>query len=137
MTMTQAENQRGSSDVVVVDRIGVLRKLYALADVTFVGGSLVKAGGHNPLEPASVAKPILFGPHVDDFSLIYRNLEAAGGAIRVDDADQLAEKAGQLISNKEENGRVGRCAYEVFVQNRGAVERTLAVVDNCAGRSGP
>lgn len=139
MTLTQAEKKHGSSAVavVVIDRIGMLRKLYALADVTFVGGSLVKAGGHNPLEPASVGKPILFGPHTDDFRLIYRNLEAAGAAIRVGDADQLAEKVGQLMLNKEESGRVGRCAYGVFVQHRGAVERTLAVVENFAGRSDP
>jgi 3-deoxy-D-manno-octulosonic-acid transferase len=79
--------------VVVVDRIGLLRRLYALAEVAFVGGSLVKAGGHNPLEPAAAGKPVLFGPHTDDFRWICQALEQAGGAIRVADGRQLAEAA--------------------------------------------
>ncbi len=130
MTMDQIERQQRASKVVVVDRIGILRKLYALADVAFVGGSLVKAGGHNPLEPASVAKPILFGPYTDDFRWICQALETAGGAIRVFNAGQLAEKVNELIINREKNRRVGRLGYEVFAENRGAVERTTAVIEN-------
>ena len=132
MTMEQIERQQGQSNVVVIDRIGLLRELYALADVAFVGGSLVKAGGHNPLEPASLAKPILFGPHTDDFGWIYQTLEDAGGAMRVGDADQIAEKVSQLILNKSRNRWVGRCAYEVFSKNRGAVEKTMAVINTTA-----
>lgn len=129
-TMAQIERQPGPSAVVVVDRIGILRNLYALADVTFVGGSLVDAGGHNPLEPASVAKPICFGPHTDDFRWICQALEDAGGAFRVNDASQLALGTSHLIVNHEANRRVGRRASEVFFKNRGAVERTLAVIGN-------
>ena len=54
-------------DVIVIDTIGVLRDTYALADVAFVGGSLTKNGGHNPLEPAAFAKPVMFGPHMFHF----------------------------------------------------------------------
>jgi 3-deoxy-D-manno-octulosonic-acid transferase len=129
VSMTQLAGQPGPSNVVVIDRIGILRRLYALADVAFVGGSLVKAGGHNPLEPASVAKPVLFGPYTDDFRWICRALEQAGGAIRVDNADQLAEKVRRLISNQAEGRYVGSCAHKVFAENRGAVERTLAIVE--------
>lgn len=129
-TMEQLEKQPGVSRVVVIDRIGILRKLYAIADVAFVGGSLVKSGGHNPLEPASVSRPVLFGPHTDDFRWICRALESGGGAIRVRNGDQLAETVVQLISDKEKNRQVGRCAHKVFSENRGAVERTLAVIGN-------
>ena len=128
MSLAQIERQSKPSCVVVIDRIGLLRNLYALADVAFVGGSLVAAGGHNPLEPASAAKPILFGPHTADFGWICQTLQHAGGAIRVDDAAQLAERVVQLIVNKAMNRRMGRRAYAVFAQNRGAVERTLAVM---------
>ncbi|BBO67501.1 3-deoxy-D-manno-octulosonic acid transferase [Desulfosarcina alkanivorans] len=127
-TMGQIERQPSPSAVVVIDRIGVLRQLYALADVAFVGGSLVDAGGHNPLEPASVAKPILFGPHTSDFRWICQTLENEGGAIRVDDAHQLAGQAGHLMVNRDANRRVGQRARDVFIKNRGAVERTLAVI---------
>ena len=130
MTMDQIDRQPGPSNVVVIDRIGILRKLYALADVAFVGGSLVEAGGHNPLEPASVDTPILFGPYTDDFRWICQTLETAGGAIRVYDTDQLTEKVRQLIINKEESRYVGRCAFEVFTKNRGAVERTMSVIED-------
>ncbi|MBC2712475.1 MAG: hypothetical protein HGJ94_16265 [Desulfosarcina sp.] len=134
MTMDQVERHQRPSSVVVVDRIGVLRKLYVLADVAFVGGSLVRAGGHNPLEPASVAKPVLFGPHTDDFRWICQALEHAGGAIRVFNADQLADNVRELILSKEKSSHVGRCAYEVFSKNRGAVERTIAVIANLGDR---
>jgi 3-deoxy-D-manno-octulosonic-acid transferase len=134
MTLAQIERQPAPSSVVVIDRIGILRKLYALADVAFVGGSLVKAGGHNPLEPASVAKPILFGPHTDDFRWICQTLEEAGGAIRVHDAEQLAARVIHLISNQADRRGVGRCAYQVFAKNRGAVVRTLAVIESLAER---
>lgn len=127
-TLDQMERKKGSFRVVVIDRIGILRMLYALADVAFVGGSLVKAGGHNPLEPASVAKPILFGSHTDDFRWICQTLENAGGAIRVEDPDQLAEQVLELIVNKEKNRCMGRRAYAVFAKNRGAVERTMASI---------
>ena len=137
VTLAQMERQPAPIRVLVVDRIGMLRNLYALADVAFVGGSLVRAGGHNPLEPASVAKPILFGPHTDDFRWICQTLEKAGGAIRVNDADQLAARVVHLILNQADSRRVGRCAYGVFAKHRGAVARTLAVIDAPAGRRDP
>jgi 3-deoxy-D-manno-octulosonic-acid transferase len=130
-TMSQIERQPGPSNVVVIDRIGILRHLYALADVAFVGGSLVNAGGHNPLEPASAARPILFGPHTEDFRWICQTLVNAGGAIRVHDARELAGQTCRLFLNREANGRVGQRAYEVFVQNRGAVDRTAAIIGDC------
>ena len=136
-TLRQTERQQAASSVVVIDRIGILRQWYALADVAFVGGSLVKAGGHNPLEPASAAKPIIFGPHTDDFRWICQTLENAGGAIRVHDADQLAEKVIHLIENQEDCRVVGRRAYDVFAKNRGAVARTLAVIEERADRRDP
>ncbi|MGA6925637.1 MAG: 3-deoxy-D-manno-octulosonic acid transferase [Desulfosarcina sp.] len=132
VTMDRIEKQKGASDVVVIDRIGILRHLYALADVTFVGGSLVEAGGHNPLEPASLAKPILFGRHTDDFGWICQTLEAAGGALRVDDERQLADQVRRLMADQKWRRHIGRCAYDVFSANRGAVARTLAIIGETA-----
>ena len=131
MTMAQLETQDRSSAVVVVDRLGTLRKLYALADITFVGGSLVQAGGHNPLEPASVAKPILFGPHTDDFDWISRTLENAGGALRVSDENNLAEMIRELLLSKKKKTEMGQAAYTVFNHHQGAVARTMAIMETC------
>jgi 3-deoxy-D-manno-octulosonic-acid transferase len=128
VTMTQLEKQGRSSAVVVVDRIGILRKLYAMADITFVGGSLVKAGGHNPLEPASVGKPILFGPYTDDFDWISRTLEIAGGAIRISNAMQLDAVIRELLMDEAKRIQIGNIAFSVFKRHQGAVERTLTVI---------
>lgn len=131
ITMGQLEKQQSErAGVVVIDRIGVLRSLYTLADVAFVGGSLVNAGGHNPLEPASVAKPILFGPHTNDFRWICQTLENAGGAIRVFNAQQLSGRVAELIQDKEKRDHIGQCAYGVFAGNQGAVARTVAAIEN-------
>ncbi len=128
-TMSQTERQSQPSQVVVVDRIGVLRSICALADVAFVGGSLVDAGGHNPLEPAAAGTPVLFGPHTGDFRWICRTLLDAKGAIRVHDDAELAQAVSRLIGNREWRQRIGRCAFGVFTANQGAVARTLAIVD--------
>ena len=129
-TLEQMENHPQAVSVVVIDRIGVLRQLYAVADVAFVGGSLVKAGGHNPLEPASLGVPVLFGPHTDDFRWICCTLEDAGGAVRIDDARQLVEAVDRLMSDPEERHRTGRRAQAVFRDHQGAVRRTIDLIDD-------
>ncbi len=120
-------------DVVVIDRIGVLAGAYGLGDLAFVGGSLVKAGGHNPLEPAAQGKPVLFGPDMSDFREAARLLVAAGGAIPVTGADNLAARAGRLLSHADLLRTTGRQARQVFADNAGAVERTVAQVLKIAG----
>lgn len=133
MTMAQIETQgRSSAAAVVVDRLGILRKLYALADVTFVGGSLVNAGGHNPLEPASVAKPVLFGPYTEDFDWISRALENAGGAYRVANENQLSAMLRELLLNKDKKNDMGQRAHTIFNSHQGAVQRTLAALQTLA-----
>ncbi len=127
-TMGQHDAQNRSSAVVVIDRLGILRQLYALADVTFVGGSLVKAGGHNPLEPASVAKPILFGPYTDDFAWICRMLENEGGGIRVPDGIRLSAMIQELLMDEAKRIQIGEVAYSIFKRHQGAVARTLNVM---------
>ncbi|NVL89759.1 MAG: 3-deoxy-D-manno-octulosonic acid transferase, partial [Desulfobacterales bacterium] len=67
MTDLKKISSTASFDVIVVDAMGTLRRLYALADIAFVGGSLVKRGGQNPLEPAAFARPVIFGPDMNDF----------------------------------------------------------------------
>jgi 3-deoxy-D-manno-octulosonic-acid transferase len=117
----------GAIDVIVVDTMGVLGRLYALADIAFVGGSLVRSGGHNPLEPAALGKPILFGPDMSDFSSIAEMLIESGGAIRVSDGEGLFREVTALLGDNNKARRMGERASEVFQSNRGAVERTLKI----------
>jgi 3-deoxy-D-manno-octulosonic-acid transferase len=117
-----------ASEVIVIDRIGLLTRLYALADVAFVGGSLVPRGGQNPLEPALFSKPILFGPDMHDFEKISQDLLRAGGAQCVTDAAGISQKTIALLRDDSEAQQRGEKAYGVYCANRGAVERTLNVI---------
>lgn len=116
-------------DVIVVDALGVLKKLYALADVAFVGGSLVACGGHNPLEPAVFCKPVIFGHDMSDFAEISNMLVAAGGAFRVQDAESLYKTVSTLLRDHQKAQEMGKKAFKVFNDNKGAVEKTLKVIE--------
>jgi len=118
-----------SPDVVIVDTLGELRRLYAVADVVFVGKSLVNLGGQNPLEPAALGKAILFGPHMFNFELIARTLIREGGAVEVASEIELLARAHELLGNPARCDALGERAYEVYVRNRGAVDRTLNVLE--------
>jgi 3-deoxy-D-manno-octulosonic-acid transferase len=112
--------------VVVVDSIGVLKVLYGLADVAFVGGSLVPCGGHNPLEPAAWGKPILFGPDMRDFPLISKLLLDARAAQVVRGADDLLQAVSRLLADPQLAGEMGSRALRLVQTQRGSVDRTLA-----------
>jgi 3-deoxy-D-manno-octulosonic-acid transferase len=118
-------------DVIVIDTIGVLKRMYALADAAFVGGSLVNCGGHNPLEPAEFSKPILFGPYMSDFDEISRLLVSGGSAIRVHDAKGLGAAAFEIFTEHKHAEEMGTKAFKVFNDHKGAVEKTLKVVETC------
>jgi 3-deoxy-D-manno-octulosonic-acid transferase len=114
--------------VVVLGKMGLLGFLYTLADFAFVGGSLVPGGGHNPLEPAALGKPILFGRDMSDFRAIAATLETAGGGTRLENGDALFTVLDDLLNNPQKAMKMGSRALETFVKNGGAVEKTLAVI---------
>ncbi|MBW1899486.1 MAG: 3-deoxy-D-manno-octulosonic acid transferase [Deltaproteobacteria bacterium] len=112
-------------DVIVVDRIGMLSTLYAISDISFIGGSFGTEGGHNPLEPAVYSKPILFGPDMSDFREISMLLLEAGGAKTVSDPENLCYAVSRLIEKEDSAIKMGKQAFAVFSANRGAVHNTL------------
>lgn len=124
-------NPQRRIDVVVIDSLGILKHLYALADIALVGGSLVDIrgiGGHNPLEPAAFAKAVLFGPHMKNFKEIARLLLDADGAVEVTDARSIANSLRELLMNRELANCMGRNAYAVFISNKGAVKNTVEAI---------
>ena len=118
------------SDVIVVDAIGILKKLYALADVAFVGGSLVNHGGHNPLEPAAFSRPVIFGHDMSDFAGISKMLVESGGAVCVQDAESIYSIVSKLLTDSQKAGEMGSMALKVFNANKGAVEKTLNTIED-------
>ncbi|MFQ5992123.1 MAG: 3-deoxy-D-manno-octulosonic acid transferase [Nitrospiraceae bacterium] len=117
--------RRPDAAVLVVDRIGYLSRLYALADIAFVGGSLVPKGGHNPIEPACYGKPILFGSDMRNFPDVSEWLLEGGGAIRVNNEDDLFRESKRLLADRQLAHTVGQKAARVVEQNRGATERIV------------
>jgi 3-deoxy-D-manno-octulosonic-acid transferase len=130
---TWSRSAANAPDAVVVDSIGLLTALYAVADCAFVGGSLVPCGGHNPLEPAAHSKPVVFGPDMSDFSEVARMLIEGNGAIQVSNADELYSTLHRLLSDPSEAERMGSEAYRIFSRNRGAAEKTVDIAVSCSG----
>ncbi len=117
-----------SGEVMIVDTLGEMLKLYTLADLVFVGGSLVPTGGHNVLEAALVKKPVLFGPHMQNFKEIARLLRAAHGGLQVMDSEDLYRQMKILLENPTEAERIGDNGRHLLQENQGATERTVAII---------
>ena len=124
-TRSSGEVPSTSTQVVVGDTMGELMLLYGIADLAFVGGSLVERGGHNPLEPAAHAIPVLMGPHTFNFKDICARLEQADGLITVHDAASLAKEVASLLTDEDYRHYYGHHAVEVLHQNQGALQRLL------------
>lgn len=124
--MTEAATK--AYDVIILDTIGELGKLYALADIVFVGGSLVEIGGHNILEPAAFGKPIVVGPKMFNFTEIYNLLSRNGACLTVTNQDELNKVFMELAENDEMREKYGNNAYEIMQKNQGAARRNVEQV---------
>ncbi|EMD99557.1 3-deoxy-D-manno-octulosonic acid transferase [Pseudomonas stutzeri] len=123
---SQGEAVGAGIDVLVGDTMGELLFLYALADVAFVGGSLVPNGGHNLLEPAALGKPVLSGPHLFNFLEIAAQLRDAGALWEVSNAAELASAVDALWSDPAMIKLMRNAGLDVLKANQGALERLLA-----------
>ena len=121
-------DQDPPADVVILDTIGELAHLYRLATVVFVGGSLVPTGGHNILEPAVYGKPILFGPHMQNFREIAEAFLVDGAALQVSSPEALEATLAELLADARRRERLGLAARAIIDANRGAGERTLTTI---------
>jgi 3-deoxy-D-manno-octulosonic-acid transferase len=115
--------------IVILDTVGELAALYALAEVVFVGGSLVPVGGHNVLEPAMRGKPVLTGPHTSNFREGVELLQRSGGGLVVKDGADLARELRRLLEDRDLARRMGEAARLAFAGRQGAVSATLDLVD--------
>jgi 3-deoxy-D-manno-octulosonic-acid transferase len=114
--------------VIILDTHGELATLYSLCTVAFVGGSLVPIGGHNILEPAVYAKPVVFGPHMQHFPELAALLCAAGGAVQVQSEEELYERLADMLAYPGSGSAIGQRALQTLAANRGALERTLQAI---------
>ena len=114
----------GHADVTVLDTIGELAAAYRLATLVFVGGSFVTRGGQNVLEPAAQGKPVLFGPHMENFKDSVQVLQGRGG-LQVQTPDQLLKVADELLSRPDQIEELGRLARSSVGAIRGASARNV------------
>lgn len=118
-----------SCQVYVGDTMGELPVFYAAADVAYVGGSLVEVGGHNILEPAALGVPVVFGPHMFNFSAISELFLDQEAARQATDAEELADCVSRWMADSGERARVGDNGRRVVEANRGALEATMRLVE--------
>ncbi|MEN8150443.1 MAG: 3-deoxy-D-manno-octulosonic acid transferase [Planctomycetota bacterium] len=114
--------------VILVDTMGELAELYAVADLVFVGGSLIPHGGQNMMDPAGHGRPVIFGPHIGNFQESVDILLDAGAAVMVDDAAGLEAQVLELADDPEQAERLGAKAREVVIDQKGASRRTMDLI---------
>lgn len=123
--------------VILLDTIGELSKIYSIGTIVFIGGSLVPIGGHNVLEPAVFSKPVIFGSYMDNFSEIARILSVHEAAVQVSDGTSLVREALALLQDQARRARVGQAALRVILENTGALDKTIRVLANHLGDAPP
>ncbi len=116
-------------EVLLGDTMGELVSFFGACDLTFVGGSLVPVGGHNLIEPAAWGIPVLTGPHLFNFAEVARVLREADALLTCRDAEQIAQRVIELLDDSDARQRTGQAAREVVAANRGALHKTLAIVE--------
>ena len=126
---SEAGNTRQSRpDCVLLDTTGELQHWYAVATIVFIGKSLTAWGGQNPVEPILAGKPVIFGPHMENFSALAEALVANGAAIQVGDSNSLQQQIVRLLRDREAALGLVANAQAVLARHSGAAARTAALV---------
>ncbi|MDO8661935.1 MAG: 3-deoxy-D-manno-octulosonic acid transferase [Candidatus Omnitrophota bacterium] len=118
-------NLRG---IFILDTVGDLMHFYSAADIVFVGGSLIKRGGHNILEPASLGKPVIFGPHMFNFRDMVKMFLDDNAAIMARTQEELASSVQALLGNYSKAGELAKNAHQVISRNQGATLRNIEAI---------
>lgn len=122
--------------ILLLDTLGELAACYHLARVAFIGGSLVTCGGHNPLEAARHGIPVLFGPHMEDFAEIARDLLQGGGAQMVSSREEITGAVHRILAESAVHAAMRNAAIELVSRQAGVIDRHLAALNGllAAGR---
>jgi 3-deoxy-D-manno-octulosonic-acid transferase len=121
-------SNRGDVKVILLDTLGELAKFYSIGTLIFVGGSIVRVGGHNILEPLFFKKPVLFGPFMDNFREISDDVVKRGAGIRIRESGEMVLHIKTLLENASLRSDMGKCGFELIRDNRGATEKTLGTI---------
>jgi 3-deoxy-D-manno-octulosonic-acid transferase len=123
------ELPNASTDIYVADTMGELGLFYRLAEIVFMGGSLVPHGGQNPIEAIKLGASIVHGPHVFNFTDVYEALDSIGGARTADTEEALVKQLGQLLASRDARAAMSAASQRVVGELGGALERTLTALE--------
>jgi 3-deoxy-D-manno-octulosonic-acid transferase len=123
------DGQIFAKDILLLDTLGELTDFFAVADIAFVGGSLIDAGGHNVLEPACYHKPVLFGPNMSNFQNVAEQMKQNGAAIEVGDANDLAQALVSLLADTDRRRRMGEAASQIVAANSQALTQNFRLAE--------
>ena len=123
------ELPNASTDIYVADTMGELGLFYRLAEIVFMGGSLVPHGGQNPIEAIKLGASIVHGPHVFNFTDVYEALDSTGGARMADTEETLVKQLGQLLASRDASAAMSAASQRVVGELGGALERTLTALE--------
>jgi 3-deoxy-D-manno-octulosonic-acid transferase len=115
-------------DILLLDTMGKLEEAYSIADLAFVGATLVDVGGHNPIEPAMYGAPVVVGPHISVIRDIIEDMRSCGGVIEVSDAERIPDLLERVACRDRSLEATGRAGHGVWQRHRGAAHRILSVL---------
>ncbi len=127
---SEASSASTAHDCLLLDTTGELRDWYSVATLVFMGKSLTARGGQNPVEAIVANRPVIFGPHMENFARLAQSLVAAGGALQLNDEFGLTTAAAGLLRDSAARARLVRKARAVLNPHRGATERTAGLLKN-------
>jgi 3-deoxy-D-manno-octulosonic-acid transferase len=126
---TEMELVESRPDVLLLDTTGELTAFYEVATLVFMGKSLTAQGGQNPIEPAALGKPVIFGPFMQNFREVVESLLQVKGAVQVADEVGLAHKIDELMEDSAQREALGSAAKGVVEANKGATQRTAQMLE--------
>jgi 3-deoxy-D-manno-octulosonic-acid transferase len=122
------------ADCTLLDTTGELQRWYGIATVVFIGKSLTAHGGQNPVEPILAGKPVVFGPHMENFATLAKTLVSNNAAIQVNDIDSLERTVGELLHDSELRQHLVENAYAALSEHKGGTARTAKLVHELGPR---
>jgi 3-deoxy-D-manno-octulosonic-acid transferase len=127
-------NDAADADCMLLDTTGELQRWYGIATVVFIGKSLTAHGGQNPVEPILAGKPVVFGPHMENFATLAKTLVSNNAAMQVNDTDSLERTVGELLRDSELRQRLVENAHAALNEHKGGTARTAKLVHELGPR---
>ncbi|MDD5020651.1 MAG: glycosyltransferase N-terminal domain-containing protein [Endomicrobiaceae bacterium] len=121
-------NKNNNKNVLMLDVFGKLQMLYSVSDIVFIGGSIIKKGGQNPIEPSAYAKPTIFGKYMYNFDTESKLLKDAGASFEVSDENDLQVKIDQLLADKQLRISMGQKSLKVVENQTGAINKNIGII---------